>query len=152
MSFYDETQIKTMETHPNHPHIGHYYKSWARDGKVYRCVSFDYRLGFWMENVFDPLDRTNVVVAALGRTYKEVWSDNKIYAEISAKWEKTHSKGRCAHHILQANGFTCRYCLWYHECCACGRACACGKDYRNHEDKNAPAPAPAKRGTRRAVK
>ena len=62
--------IKTPETHPDHPTVGHNFKSW--DGHTYYCDSYDPAIGFWMTDVDDPGNRRNVSERAIGRTYHRV--------------------------------------------------------------------------------
>ncbi len=121
--WYDKSIIKTPETHLDHPTVGRYFKS---GGVRYFCTSYDPRIGFWMENVADPLDRRNVSERAIGRTFHEIYSFDKEYAEVKAAWETSQVEGHCSHHLVQVDGFTCKSCIYYHECCACGRQCVCG--------------------------
>jgi len=45
---------------------GSYFKY---EGAIYKCVSYDPKIGYWMQNVDDPKDRRNVSERAIGRTF-----------------------------------------------------------------------------------
>lgn len=66
-----DRQIKTPESHPDHPVVGRTFKC-PFYGKTYFCDSWDSGCGFWMTNVDDPVDRTCVSERAIGRTFHEV--------------------------------------------------------------------------------
>lgn len=63
--------IKTPQTHPDHPVVGRFFKSWSQPN-VYYCDSYDPAIGFWMTNVADASDRRNVSERAIGRTFHEL--------------------------------------------------------------------------------
>jgi hypothetical protein len=62
--------ILTPENAPNHPVVGRMFRAYV--SKVYYCDSYDPSCGYWMTNVDDPTDRTNVSERAIGRTFHEV--------------------------------------------------------------------------------
>jgi hypothetical protein len=75
----DTMEIKTPQSHPDHPVVGHRFKAW--DGQVYRCDSHDPRVGYWMTREDCPPEhfadeagkwRRNVSERAIGRTYHEI--------------------------------------------------------------------------------
>lgn len=68
-----DTEIKTPQTHPDHHTVGHEFKAW--DGKRYFCDSYDPRIGYWMTEVGNPDNRTNVSERAIGRTFHIIHRD-----------------------------------------------------------------------------
>lgn len=64
------SDIKTPETHPDHPVVGKTFRAW--DGKNYYCDSYDPSCGFWMTAKDDPKIRRNVSERAIGRTFHEI--------------------------------------------------------------------------------
>lgn len=53
----------------------------------YFCDSCDPRIGFWMTNVEDPEDRSNVSERAIGRTYHRAYTHaaDKLAAEMGGQ-------------------------------------------------------------------
>ena len=67
-----KSDIKTPQTHPNHPVVGHNFggtNNTTLKTAIYYCDSYDPAQGFWMTNISDPSDRKNVSERAIGRTY-----------------------------------------------------------------------------------
>lgn len=70
----DEHIIKTPETHPDHPVVGHYFAAtnWGRmRTEIYFCDSYDSRVDYFMTNVNDASERRDVSVRAIGQTWRE---------------------------------------------------------------------------------
>lgn len=69
-----DSTIKTPQTHPQHPVVGHYFGANRvdhREACIYYCDSYDPAQGYWMTNVHEPSDRRNVSERAIGRTFHE---------------------------------------------------------------------------------
>jgi hypothetical protein len=64
-----ENEIKTPQTDPDHPVVGHYFK--GTYGLTYYCESYDPSIGYQM-NATDGSRRTNVSERAIGRTFHDV--------------------------------------------------------------------------------
>lgn len=47
--------------------VGGTYRTWGEQSYV--CIGYDRRFGFWMQDVADPHNFTNVSERAIGRTY-----------------------------------------------------------------------------------
>lgn len=68
------SNIKTPETDPDHPTVGHYFSAPNFSGPspaVYYCDSYDPRCGFWMTDIATQ-ERTNVSERAIGRTFHRI--------------------------------------------------------------------------------
>ena len=65
--------IKTPETHPDHPVVGHDFSgtNWTdkKTSDNYYCDSYDPRIGYWMTGIEIPEDRRNVSERAINRTF-----------------------------------------------------------------------------------
>lgn len=70
------SSLITPESHPFHTTVGKHfgaYLSGVSGTVVYLCDSYDPRLGFWMTQVDDPINRLNVSERAIGRTFHRAY-------------------------------------------------------------------------------
>lgn len=64
--------IKTPQTHPDHPVVGRYWGAHSfkhYKTQVFYCDSYDSNIGYWMTNIADLSDRTNISERAIWRTW-----------------------------------------------------------------------------------
>ena len=81
--------IKTPETHPDHPVVGHTFAAYCPyDSKpaVYYCDSYDTKIGYWMRREDCPEEhkqdesgkwRRNVSERAIDRTFHTIYIDDR---------------------------------------------------------------------------
>jgi len=87
-----DMSIKTVDTHPEHTVVGHFYRGWGSAGQAtYLCDSYDPAIGFWMTNIADESDRRNVSERAIGRTFHEPmpweWKKFGITEEVLIRYD-----------------------------------------------------------------
>lgn len=66
------SDLKTPQTHPNHPVVGRYWGAQSikhEKTAVYFCDSYDPSCGYWMTNIHDKDDRVNISERAPFRTW-----------------------------------------------------------------------------------
>lgn len=75
-----DTQIKTPESHPDHPVVGHRLRGpdLKQNGKniTWYCDSYDPRLGFWLQSTEQDDRRINISERAVGGTFHLIHTDD----------------------------------------------------------------------------
>ncbi len=89
--------VKTMESNPDHPTIGHHFAYGDSGGvKIWLCTSHDPRTGFWMQNIHNPEVLKNISERAIRATFwpAEERDTNWYVPQWCKSYEKTELVAR----------------------------------------------------------
>src|SRR4051812_34308047 len=98
------TAIKTPETHPDHPVVGHLFVAtdfMTGDWQIYYCDSYDPRQGYWL-TLCNGVGRKNVSERAIDSTFHTIhfdpyWSDGILRAHSRWGWPFRTTPARVDH-------------------------------------------------------